>query len=242
MDKRFSYLLKNRVRRLLFIILVGTMVYAVLGMINAPTDAVSPSGETYHILVKADYVQILIKGLLGLVVMTLPGLIEARQRVDLPEVLEILYFVFLFMAIFLGSIRNFYERVPHWDTVLHFFSSLMLGFFGFYLVAMLNSSKRVPLYMTPLFVAFFSFCFTMMIGVLWEVYEFVIDGAFIQNMQRFTLEDGTLLLGRAALNDTMMDFVVNGVGALAVSVWGYGHLKRKGLLPGMKDFWTARDE
>ena len=45
------------------------------------------------------------------------------------------------------------------------------------------------------------------------------------SMQKFALENGTPLIGRAALADTMMDLVVDAVGAFIMSVIGYISLK-----------------
>ncbi len=44
-------------------------------------------------------------------------------------------------------------------------------------------------------------------------------------MQKFRLADGTELIGRAALSDTMEDFIVDALSALAASVIGYLSIK-----------------
>ena len=40
-------------------------------------------------------------------------------------------------------------------------------------------------------------------------------------MQKFALENGTQLIGRAALTDTMVDLFVDAVGALIMSIIGF---------------------
>ena len=45
------------------------------------------------------------------------------------------------------------------------------------------------------------------------------------NMQKFMLEDGTNLVGRTALMDTMKDLIVDAIGALVTSTVGYISLK-----------------
>ena len=72
----------------------------------------------------------------------------------------------------------------------------------------------------------FALCFAVTVGVLWEIYEFSFDGLLGLNMQKFRLEDGTQLIGRAALQDTMKDLIVDVVGAATVVAWGYLHSKR----------------
>ena len=75
--------------------------------------------------------------------------------------------------------------------------------------------------LSPVFVAVFAFCFAVTLGVFWEIYEFTFDGILRLNMQKFMLENGTQLIGRAALLDTMKDLIVDCLGALIMSFVGY---------------------
>lgn len=182
--------------------------------------------ETSH-RTDADYVLMIVQCLLGIIVLHVPGFLSRRFKFDVPNMMYILYILFLYCAIFLGEVRNFYHVIPHWDTILHGFSSVMTGLFGFMVVSILNESKKATIHLSPLFVALFAFCFSMTIGTLWEVYEFLFDGMLGMNMQKFLLEDGTALIGRDALADTMEDILVDGAGALIASVCGYFSLKHR---------------
>ena len=105
----------------------------------------------------------------------------------------------------------------------------MLGAFGFTLVTILNDSEKVSVTLSPLFVCLFAFCFALAVGAVWEIYEFTGDSFFGLNMQKFRTADGTLLIGRAALSDTMKDIIIDSVGAFIVVIIGYFTLsKRKG--------------
>ena len=110
-----------------------------------------------------------------------------------------MYIVFLYCAIFLGEVRSFYYGVPHWDVILHAFSSLMLGFFGFMLITILNRNEKTIMNLSPIFTAVFSLCFAIAFGTIWEIYEFTIDSTLGLNMQKYITADGTVLAGRAAL-------------------------------------------
>ena len=103
----------------------------------------------------------------------------------------------------------------------------MAGTFGFMVVSILNRDEHTSINLSPLFVALFAFCFAVSIGCLWEIYEFVFDGALGLNMQKFMLESGEQLVGRAALADTMEDLIVDMMGAFVMSVIGYISLKYK---------------
>ena len=72
----------------------------------------------------------------------------------------------------------------------------------------------------------FAFCFSVTIGSLWEIYEFIGDGLFGLNMQKFMTAQGELLVGHNALRDTMKDIIVDVLGALLASVIGMISIRR----------------
>lgn len=204
------------------ITLIASTVWVIVSMILAPTETSEP-----HVRVKSDYVLMLLQCLLGVVAIWLPSWLERRFRILIPSKMVVLYVLFLYGAIYLGEVRNFYYLIPHWDTILHTFSGVMLGALGFSVVNLLNKTDRVPLSLSPAFVALFALCFAMSVGVLWEVYEFCADGLLGTNMQKFGPQDGAAFLGREALRDTMLDLIVDTVGASVVSLVGYLSLKLK---------------
>ncbi|MBQ2825943.1 MAG: hypothetical protein IJF13_01860 [Clostridia bacterium] len=175
----------------------------------------------------SDYVLMLVQCVLGVIVMILPSIITKKLRLEIPSTMYLIYWVFLYCAIFLGEIRNFYYHVPHFDTILHTFSGAMLGALGFSFISLLNKEPRINLILSPAFVALFAFCFGVTFGALWEIYEFSVDGIMGVNMQKFASSDGTDLIGRMALEDTMKDIIVDTVGAFASSLFGYAALKYK---------------
>ena len=148
-----------------------------------------------------------------------------RIRIEIPSNMLVLYTIFLYCAIYLGEVRSFYYMVPHWDTVLHTFSGGVLATLGFSVITLLNKTERIPMIMSPAFVALFTFCFAVTLGVFWEIYEYTADGILGLNMQKFALDNGQQLVGHAALGDTMKDLMVDCLGAFIVSVIGYISLK-----------------
>ena len=178
------------------------------------------TGRTY-----ADYVLMLLQCTLGIVVIHVPMLFSRQFKVDLPTPLYVMYIIFLYAAIFLGEVRSYYYKIPAWDSILHFFSSMMTGLIGFMLVALLNRSEHAKLSLSPFFVAMFAFCFAVAVGAVWEIYEFSGDLFLGTNMQKFVTADGTVLIGQAALADTMKDIIIDTIGALLSAVAGYFSLK-----------------
>ncbi len=174
---------------------------------------------------RSDYVLMLFQCLLGVLVLFFPNMISEKRGIRIPSNLYLVYVIFLFCAIFLGEVRNFYYVIPYWDIILHTFSGGMIAALGFSFISLLNDEENVHVKLTPFFVAFFAFNFAVMLGVVWEVYEYTADGLLGLNMQKFALEDGTLLVGREALSDTMEDLIVDGIGAFVISTIGYISLK-----------------
>ncbi|HML51945.1 MAG TPA: hypothetical protein PKD84_11155 [Propionicimonas sp.] len=204
------------IQAILFLTLVGSVIYVLVKLITAPEISTDASVRQ-----KSDYVLMLLQSAGGLIVMFLPAFVNRRFAIHIPSVMQILYFVFLYAAIYLGEVRDFYYRFAFWDDVLHFFSGMMLAALGFFLVRLLSDSEHRHVVLSPGFVAFFAFAFAVASGAVWEIYEFTIDGIFDTNMQKYATENGQQLIGRNALADTMGDLIMDTSAALLVCVAGY---------------------
>ena len=198
-----------------YITLLASIVFSIVKIITS--SSVSDGTDTH---IRSDYVLMLLQCILGIVVLGVPAFLEKRFSFEMPNIMAIAYFVFLYCAIYLGEVKQFYYHIPHWDDILHCFSAGMLGAFGFSLVDILNKSEKIKMNLNPYFVSLFAFCFALSIGALWEIYEFSGDALFGLNMQKYRLSDGSLLEGNMALADTMYDIIIDTIGAFTVSVAG----------------------
>ncbi len=142
----------------------------------------------------------------------LPPLLAARWSLTLPLPFLIITTFFFFAAIFLGEAFDFYERLWWWDLALHGSSAVGFGLTGFLFVFMLFEGDRFAA--PPSAIAFITFCVSMTVGAIWEVFEFSMDTSFGLNMQK------------SGLNDTMIDLMLNAVGGLVASLTGYIYLVR----------------
>ena len=216
----------TRWQRIIFVFvtvtLVASIIFISITMALAPTE---PDPDRPNHRVKGDYVLMLAQCILGVIALMLPSILWKRIQLEIPSKMLILYALFLYCAIYLGEVRAFYYNVKNWDTILHTFSGAMLGALGFSFITFLNKTDLVLRNLSPCFVATFSFCFAVTLGVVWEIYEFTADGILHTNMQKFGLEDGTPFAGRLALMDTMKDLIVDTIGAAVMSVIGYFSLK-----------------
>lgn len=144
-----------------------------------------------------------------LVLTFLPAILRRNYKVHLPIEIDFITILFIYAALFLGEKNSFYTIVWWWDLLLHFSSGILFGIAGFLLVHILNQEKSVHLHMEQKFVALFSFSFAISIGVLWEIFEFLMDYFFGLNMQK------------SGLPDTMSDLIVDALGAGVVALLGY---------------------
>ena len=218
---------RSKAERFLYTIVLGTLIasviFIIIRIIQAPVVSDSEAVRT-----KSSYTLMLSQCILGIVAIHIPDIFERRIKYEIPSFMIIMYIIFLYCAIYLGEVRNFYYQYHNWDALLHTFSGGMLGALGFAVVNLLNKTDEIPMDLSPFFVALFAFCFAITIGVFWEFYEFAFDKILGLNMQKFMLENGTMLVGRAALTDTMMDLVVDAIGAFVMSSIGYVSIKYSG--------------
>lgn len=213
---------KNVVLVIVFVLFTASIVYAIYMFLQAPAHGSKNTGER----VKKDYFLLSLQCGVASVLVFLPKKVENKFELQVPNVIQIMYLVFLFASIFLGEVSNFYYRVPVWDRVLHFFSAGMLGTVGFFLVDIWTGLDKKHVQISPGIVSFFAFCFAMAASTIWEIYEYASDGILKTNMQKYISYEYEVLAGREVLFDTMGDFLVNTMGALVAVLIGYFYLHR----------------
>lgn len=149
-----------------------------------------------------------------------PVVFRRRLPVEVPSEIQVGAALFIFATLFLGEVRDYYERIWWWDLALHGTAGILLGLIGFLIVYVLNENELVEVQMKPAFVALFAFFFALAIGALWEIFEFGMDALFGLTMQKPRAGDPS------GLTDTMWDLVVDTLGAAAVSLVGWRYMKR----------------
>ncbi len=197
-------------------------------------------------------------GILTLILFSIPKVIERRLGVNIPAGLETIILIFIFSAEILGEINAFYVKIPIWDTMLHTTNGFLMAAIGFAMIDIFNRSEKFSIRMSPYFVAFVAFCFSMTIGVLWEFFEFGMDWFFRTDMQKDWILpaissvklnpngenvpvkmviDSVVVNGQewnlggyldVGIVDTMKDLLVNFIGAVVFSIVGILYLKQRG--------------
>jgi hypothetical protein len=153
-------------------------------------------------------------------------IVKKRYNLKIPAELEIIIVLFIYAGIFLGGVREFYYKYWWWNYLLHLLAGVSLGFAGFLILYVLHKTERLKT--SPFLIVFFSFCFALSIGALWEIFEFSIDFFFGYNMQKARgLEN---IYGYCdtyfGVIDTMFDLILDAIGALIASIAGYFYLKK----------------
>ncbi len=125
--------------------------------------------------------------ILTLILFIMPSVVQATFKVEFPTLLEIIILLFIFAAEILGEISAFYIKFPYWDTILHTLNGFLCGAIGFSLVEIMNGNKKLRFELSPLFMAVVACCFSMTIGVVWEIFEFSMDTLYHLDMQKDTV-------------------------------------------------------
>nr|MDK2850569.1 hypothetical protein [Candidatus Cloacimonadota bacterium] len=173
--------------------------------------------------------EIFFSAITTLILFLLPTIFTKRTRISIPAPFQIVILIFIFASMYLGEIHSYFYRYRWWDLMLHSLSAVILAYVGFLLIYALNKDRRIEVKINPFFMALFSFCFAVMIGTIWEIFEYLVDASLGVNMQKArNLEQ---IYGffdtRLGVMDTMQDFIVNTIGALLVSTIGYSHIKHR---------------
>lgn len=121
--------------------------------------------------------------ILSLILFLLPALIEKTFKIDFPNILEIIVYIFIFSAEILGEINNFYGTFSNFDNILHTINGFLCASIGFSLIYLLNENIE-SFKLSPLFVSIVAFCFSMTIGIFWEFFEYGMDNMFRLDMQK----------------------------------------------------------
>ncbi len=163
----------------------------------------------------------IVQALSGILAILVPYRLRMQNKLNVSPLLYCFYLLFLFASLFLGELCHFYTLIPSWDMLLHFSSGFLLFFVSLEWLQKMVFQRRAP---EPIALLFLSLCVSLAIGGAWEIYEFISDGIFHTNMQRFLSTSGEILIGREALMDTMSDLIFGLLGtSLGISCYVYEH-------------------
>lgn len=167
--------------------------------------------------------------LLMMGIIILPEQLKERLGLKIPMILETSLIVFAFCGFVLGDVFDFYKKIPIWDSILHTFSGVILAYAGFVLIDYFVKKESVNISMGHMFICTSVVLFSLALGALWEIGEYLVDDIFGTNNQQYMESTrGTLygksdepLVGHEALGDTMKDLMLDLAGATAIATIEY---------------------
>lgn len=140
---------------------------------------------------------------------------EKYLKIKIPLSFTIIFVVFMVLCLLLGSWLDFYEKFPWWDDLLHFSYGIGFSFVGYLIIYIIfqknNLEDNIGI------IILFSFCFTIAVWAMWEIYEFLGDSWWGFNMQSTEIWRW--------VNDTMHDIILATVASIIVNTYVYLYLK-----------------
>jgi len=147
--------------------------------------------------------------LVAILISELPSILKKDLRLVLPVELNFWIVLALFVHV-LGSFSGFYDNLPGWDHLTHAMSASLVAALGFVVVVAIDKYAD-SISLPPTFLALFIVMFTMAIGVVWELMEYLVDEL-----------TGSLL--QYSLEDSMNDMLFDTIGGLLVASAGSYYL------------------
>ncbi len=136
----------------------------------------------------------------GVILPFLPEIFSKLFRIKISYRVELMYYVFLILALSLGISADLYKTVPLYDKAVHTLSGAGTALIGFYMLRYFKAEKT-PAVFRGMFMIFFS----ISVAVAWEFFEFFCDKCLGQHMQQ---------LVTTGVDDTMLDMLVATIGAI----------------------------
>ena len=79
--------------------------------------------------------------LAGLGLPFLPPIIERCFKFKMPFRIQLLYYIFLFIALDMGICMDLYKTVPYFDKIVHFGSGVLSTIVGYYAIVYFKATK-----------------------------------------------------------------------------------------------------
>ena len=138
-----------------------------------------------------------------------------RWNIHSTRTLQVYFLLAIIVHFILGGTLEYYRDVWFFSFIVHLINSFLIAtiIYGMLLRHCKNQSK--------FFMFISTVAFTALVGVLWEVCEYAIDGMMTgSNMQRFNNSiTGEPFVGQRALRDTMIDLMMDTLGGVMAGLY-----------------------
>lgn len=135
----------------------------------------------------------------GLFLPFFPEIIGAIFKCKFAFRIELIYYIFIFIALDMGICMDLYALTPFFDKFVHLCSGILSALVGHYMMVYYKVNKAPAVFKA----CFIMFC-SMAIAVMWEFFEFFCDKFLGQSMQQ---------LISVGVDDTMFDLIAATIGS-----------------------------
>lgn len=138
-----------------------------------------------------------------------------RWNIHSTRTLQVYFLLAIIVHFIGGGTLQYYRDIWWFSFLVHLINSFLIAtiIYGMLLRHCQNQSK--------FFMFLATVAFTALVGVLWEVCEYAIDGMMAgSNMQRFNNSvTGEPFIGRNAIQDTMIDLMMDTLGGVLAGLY-----------------------
>jgi hypothetical protein len=165
-------------------------------------------------------------GVIALGLTLVPSVLNRHSEITLPWEINLLIALSLYLHV-AGGVWGWYEIFyPYYDKIAHLASGITVSVLGFVIVLLIDRFSHLCL--TRLMIVYFIILFTMGLGAIWEIYEFVFDTLFGTNLQH-------------GLDDTMLDLIFDLGAAVFIALIGNFYLLKLSK-KGITDLFVKKKE
>lgn len=190
------------------------------GAMNITYVCMQPESDTHAVFFCA------IQYIVLLVILLLPAIVQRCFNIRFPLHMVVAFATFAFLTMVLGDGLDFYGRFTWWDSLAHLFSGSVLALIGVWITTLLSKDDAQHILSNKYLLAFIVAMFGITCGSIWKVCEYTYDAFTGTNTQQFmatttssiTSPEDVPLCGHDALQDTMMDTILNLIGSTIVAV------------------------
>lgn len=145
-------------------------------------------------------------------ILLFPFVVRKIFKYQMSETLKLIYYLFVIVALVLGSILGWYYKVSWLDLLAHFISGVLSAFCSLIVLKEKKLLKENNLG----FIILYIICFTLTIAVTWEFFEFFSD-KLLGGDSQWVIKTG--------VDDTMTDMLIALVGGIIFSIYIFIRMK-----------------
>lgn len=153
----------------------------------------------------------------------IPTIVKKVLKIKITDFFEIIFYTFIFLAQFLGSCINLYDKIYWFDDFTHFLSGIFSCLIAIAILKIFKKNTNKDIAFNIIFI----FGIVFIIAGCWELIEFAIDQILGSNMQH-SIDSG--------VNDTMFDILSATIGAIVFNLTYFLENKnKKGIILKIQD-------